>query len=147
MLHLPKNVFRSCLSKVLLTVGALDYLDHNPSSTTSVASFHGSGIRLFKIPTKINSGKCRPLIPVAPSSDKEQLLQTTTQLFQHNWINHALPHVKEEPLSLEHSMPHHNLSWINHQLPAKGTFLPPFYKTSAKPAMNALNECMSIDNI
>ena len=42
-----KEFVRSCLSKVLLTVGALDNLDYNLSSTTSVASFHGTGIRLF----------------------------------------------------------------------------------------------------
>ena len=36
----------TCLRKGLFTVGALDNVDHNPSSTTSVDSFHGTGITL-----------------------------------------------------------------------------------------------------
>lgn len=44
------------LSKGLFTVGALDNLNRNPSSTKSVASFHGTGISLFQMPTtKIDS--------------------------------------------------------------------------------------------
>ena len=35
----------------LLTAGALDNLDHNPSSTTAKGSFHGTGISLFQTPT------------------------------------------------------------------------------------------------
>ena len=37
-------VSSACLRKGLFTVGALDNLDHNPSSTTSQSSFHGTGI-------------------------------------------------------------------------------------------------------
>ena len=37
----------ACLRKGLFTVGALDKLDHNPSSTTSKSSFHGTGISLL----------------------------------------------------------------------------------------------------
>ena len=33
-----------CLCKGLFTVGAIDNLDHNPSSTTSTDSFRGTGI-------------------------------------------------------------------------------------------------------
>ena len=39
------------LKKGFLTVGAIDNLDHNPSSTTSKGSFHGTGISLFQFPT------------------------------------------------------------------------------------------------
>jgi len=35
----------------LFTISALDNLDHNPSSTTSKGSFHGTGISLFQFPT------------------------------------------------------------------------------------------------
>ena len=52
----------ACLWEGLFTVGALDNLDHNPSSTTSVTSFHGTGIRSFQLPTKKNPGKSRPPI-------------------------------------------------------------------------------------
>ncbi len=36
--------------KGLFTVGALDNIDHNQSSTTAVSSFHGTGISLFQFP-------------------------------------------------------------------------------------------------
>ncbi len=45
------------LRKSLFTVGALDNLDHNPSSTTSITSFHGTGISLFQLPTKTKPGE------------------------------------------------------------------------------------------
>ena len=47
----------ACLRKGLLTDGALDNLDHNPSSTTAVTSFHGTGISLFQSPTKTIHGE------------------------------------------------------------------------------------------
>ena len=34
----------------LFTAGALDNLDHNPSSTTAKDSFHGTGISFFSTP-------------------------------------------------------------------------------------------------
>ena len=34
----------------VFTIGALDNLDHNPSSTTAKGSFHGTGISLFQCP-------------------------------------------------------------------------------------------------
>ena len=37
------------LRRGLLTVGALDNLDYNPSSTTALGSFHGTGISLFSV--------------------------------------------------------------------------------------------------
>ena len=37
----------ACLRKGLFTVGVLDNLDQNLSSTTSTLSFHGQGISLF----------------------------------------------------------------------------------------------------
>ena len=40
----------------LFTVGTVDNLDHNPSSTTATGSFHGTGISLFQSPTKTNMG-------------------------------------------------------------------------------------------
>ena len=36
----------------LFTVGAIDILDHNPSSTTAQGSFHGTRISLFQFPTQ-----------------------------------------------------------------------------------------------
>ena len=37
----------ACLRKGIFSVGVLDNLDHNPSSTTSVSSCHGTGIRIL----------------------------------------------------------------------------------------------------
>ena len=63
-------VVPSCLSKGLFTVGALDNLDHNPSSTTSATSFHGTGISLLQLPTEGNSGERRPPITIPPSGGR-----------------------------------------------------------------------------
>ena len=38
------------LQSSLFTVGAIDNLDHDPSSTTAQGSFHGTGISLFQFP-------------------------------------------------------------------------------------------------
>ena len=42
-------VIPACLRKGLFTVGALDNLNHNPTSTTSSDLFYGTGISLFQI--------------------------------------------------------------------------------------------------
>ena len=68
----------ACLRKGLFTVGALDNLDHNPSSTTSQSSFHGTGISLFQFPTRSNPGGCRvPVTIFLPSGAKEHTLCLT----------------------------------------------------------------------
>ena len=54
-------------------MGALDNLDHNPTSTTSVNSFHGIGISLFQFPTKDNPGESRPPVTIPPSGHKHSL--------------------------------------------------------------------------
>lgn len=51
----------------IFSVGALDNLDHNPSSTTSVSSFHGTGISIFQFPTESKPGEGRPPLVVPPS--------------------------------------------------------------------------------
>lgn len=63
----------ACLRKGLFTVGALDNLDHNPSSTTSSASFHGTGISLFQIPKESQKGERRPPLKIPPSSNMQSL--------------------------------------------------------------------------
>ena len=54
----------------LFTVGALDNLDHNPSSTTSRESFHGTGISLFQFPTLCNEGLSQPTVNTASAAKK-----------------------------------------------------------------------------
>lgn len=43
----------------LFTVSAVDNTDHNPSSTTSKESFHGTAISLFQLRSALNVGKER----------------------------------------------------------------------------------------
>ena len=45
------------LRKGLYTVGAIDNVDHNPSSQTSKGSFHGTGISIFQTVTDSNQGE------------------------------------------------------------------------------------------
>ena len=52
----------TCLKKESFSVGAIDNLDYNPSSTTFQSSFHGTGINLNHFPTKDDPGIDRGLI-------------------------------------------------------------------------------------
>ena len=47
--------------KGILTVGAIDNIDHNPSSTTSKGSLHGTAITVTQLPTEDNQGLERPI--------------------------------------------------------------------------------------
>lgn len=49
----------SNLRKGLFTVGALDNIDHNPTSTTAEGSFHGTGISVIQFPTQETAGISR----------------------------------------------------------------------------------------
>lgn len=46
----------------VFTVGALDNIDHNPSSTTAQGSFHGTGISIFQFPTEYSDDGPRQAI-------------------------------------------------------------------------------------
>ncbi len=48
----------SNLRNGLFTAGAMDNLDHNPSSTTAESSFHGTGISIIQFPTSDFEGNC-----------------------------------------------------------------------------------------
>ena len=47
-----------------------DNIDHNPSSTTSAESFHGTAISLFQARTTMDDGQKRD-IPVVPSGHRK----------------------------------------------------------------------------
>ena len=49
----------SQLRKSVFTIGALDNVDHNPSSTTSQGSFHGTSISIIQQPTVVVPGILR----------------------------------------------------------------------------------------
>ena len=60
------------LRKRLFTGGVVDKADHNPSSTTSKDSFHGTGVSLVQYPSHTHSGTDRdiPVICHGGSSTK-----------------------------------------------------------------------------
>ena len=62
------------LRKGLFTVCAQDNIDHNPSSTTAVNAFYGTGITLFQFPTKANPGESRSPVTIPPSGPKQHFL-------------------------------------------------------------------------
>ena len=64
----------TCLRKGLFTVGAIDNLDHNPSSTTSTDSFHGTGICLLQFPAQDKFRENRPPIVIPPVGNKGKFL-------------------------------------------------------------------------
>lgn len=59
--------------KGLFTVGAIDNLDYNPSSTTAKGSFHGTGISLFQSHLKSEMGQYRESLTL-PSEDTHHQL-------------------------------------------------------------------------
>lgn len=60
----------SNLRNDLFTTSALDNIDHNPSSTTSEGSFHGTGISLFQHVTKDQKGTIRGRNSLSSESSK-----------------------------------------------------------------------------
>lgn len=61
----------SQLHRGLFTIGALDNLDHNPSSTTATDSFHGTGISLFQFLSSSRKYQTQNLI-VLPASNTQR---------------------------------------------------------------------------
>ena len=57
----------------LFTIAAVDNIDHNPSSTTSKESFHGTGISLFQHPTLNSPGQDRGVVVINQSSSAKRI--------------------------------------------------------------------------
>ncbi|KAG0713235.1 hypothetical protein GWK47_016642 [Chionoecetes opilio] len=55
--HRDEVVCPPNLREGLFTTAAVHNIDHNPSSTTSTDSFHGTGISLFQHPSLQNNGR------------------------------------------------------------------------------------------
>ena len=64
----------ACLRKGIFTIGVLDNLDHNPSSTIAT-SFHGTGISMFQLPTESNPGEERPPVTLLKHETGHILLE------------------------------------------------------------------------
>ena len=56
-----------CLRKKIFSIGALDNIDHNPSSIMATSSFHGTGISIFQLPMQSNPGESRLPLKIPPS--------------------------------------------------------------------------------
>ena len=61
--NLMSIVCPSSLRKGFVTVGGVDNLDHNPSSTTAQSSFLGTAISITQFPTPDSVGDSRLDIP------------------------------------------------------------------------------------
>ena len=59
----------------LFTTAAVDNIDHNPSSTTSKDSFHGTGISLFQHPSAVTPGTEQAPINIATNADSEKSIK------------------------------------------------------------------------
>ena len=71
----------ACLRKEIFSVGALDNIDHNTRSTTSVSSFHGTGISIFQFPTESVPGEIRPpLVVRLPGTEHQGLPESYTMV-------------------------------------------------------------------
>ena len=71
-------VFPSQLHHGLFTVGALDNIDHNPSSITAKDSFHGTGISLFQFSTEVNKGSPQAVVNWSTTSKSLKLPDSYT---------------------------------------------------------------------
>ena len=78
--HANQVVCPPQLSTEVFTCGAVDNIDHNPSSTTACDSFHGTAITLTQFPTTESPGECqaRVLLDVEKRSKISPLPQTYT---------------------------------------------------------------------
>ena len=59
------------LRKGLITVGALDNIDYNPSATTAKRSFQGNGSTIFQLPSHSNGGIVRDPIVIEESPSRK----------------------------------------------------------------------------
>ena len=78
------------LKKDLFTTGAIDNLDHNPSSNTAKDSFHGTGISLFQNRDTNNPGKERE-VTLIESGGLGQVNATKSVCTLPDWFSEVPP--------------------------------------------------------
>ena len=61
------------LRKRLFTTFAYDNIDHNPSSSTTQDSFHGTGVSIFQHPDSENTGTLRETVPFSAQTDVSKI--------------------------------------------------------------------------
>ena len=150
-----------CLHRCLFTVGVLDNLHlHNPTSTTSQSSFHGTGISMFQFPSPNKPGECRPPFTVLPENyttvpavataksntvvPEVKVEQTKVCLdkaleVENEWVQISTRLLKKEEIekgdAIAWAAYHASQKTPTHGLPALCAMLPLFYEKSATPAM------------
>ena len=104
----------------LFTIGALDNLDHNPSSTTAKDSFHGTGISLFQLPTVSNEGYQQSIITL-PSTNTTKIISylrsTTVPAVVLNKDNIVVPKTSDHKSSVSGHMEEAKVKekcWLEH---------------------------------
>ena len=95
-----KVVCPTNLRKRLFTIAAIDNIDHNPSSTTTNDSFHGTGITLFQHVSANCRGIDREIIVLHQSSSASSSTTTTKRVSQ---LPDSFANVP--PASLRHNDP------------------------------------------
>ena len=113
-------VYPACLKKGLITVGALDNLDHNPSSTTSMTSFHGTAVNLFQFPTESKLGESLPPITIPPTKPHNHCLPESyasvpAVALKTSAVQVPVCHIKHVHSSLEDAKAK-EMGWIKHAL-------------------------------
>ncbi|KAL9968945.1 hypothetical protein ACROYT_G021097 [Oculina patagonica] len=108
------------LHRGLFTVGAIDNIDHNPSSTTAQGSFHGTGIILFQFPKH-------------DSEVSQQVVQGETCLLKH--IEQHLHEELTKGIYLSWAAYHASVTVVSNPLPCLGSLLPSFDEKAATVAM------------
>ena len=109
------------LRKGLYTVGAIDNLDHNPSSQTAKGSFHGTGISIFQVATETNQGESRGKISFNEASGLLQLPEEFSVVpavafsVSHLKVPERM-HVPDDPMPIGHDVLHHEKEWLHNAL-------------------------------
>ena len=108
------------LQKGLFTIGALDNIDHNPSSISAQGSLHGMAISIIRNPTRENSGIGRnvtfkteiadqPSLPesfaLVPSVSMNASSTTLLQRKMEDYKDHLQPVIAAESAWIENDMP------------------------------------------
>ena len=152
------------LRKGLITVGALDNIDYNPSATTTKGSFHGTGISIFQLPSHgivrdpivIEESPSRKLslpdeyvnvpaisyktdqlsIPQLACGDEAASLLEASRADEEKWFQHGIQLLNKDILMKEDY-----ISWaayhasLDSNPPAVISLLPLFYEKAAALSM------------
>ena len=110
------------LRKGLYTAGAIDNLDHNPSSQTAKGSFHGTGISIFQAVTETNHGESRGNINFIEASGPVQLPEDYSIVpavafsVSDLKVPERMP-VQDNPTPTSHDVLHNERQWLHDALP------------------------------